>query len=97
VEARVKIKVSRVKNLAIQENCKHDSGSSNILDVSSPLCRCRSLSHEHWWVQRIASSTKLLSKDCFTSYCFAFGCSTNFKAFAIALSRTRIELGKASR
>src|SRR5436190_13456575 len=45
---------------------------------------------------RIASSTKLLSKDCFTSYCFALGWSTNFNALAIAFSMTLSELGKAS-
>ena len=45
----------------------------------------------------IASSTKLLSNDCRTSNCLAFGCSTNFSAFAIAFSFTRMLRGNASR
>ncbi len=43
----------------------------------------------------IASSIKLLSKDCLTSNCLALGWSTNFSAFAIALSITLSEGGKA--
>jgi hypothetical protein len=41
-----------------------------------------------------ASSIKLLSKDCLTSNCLALGWSTNFSAFAIALSITLSEGGK---